>query len=217
MADGTSGAHSRQERRARIEQAALDLFRSRGFDRVTVEDVCAQAGVAPATFYRHFGTKEEVVFAYTEGFTAALDEALDAAAALPDAARLPSVLTRFAVFLEAQQDQLALRDEIVLGHPRLMQRTMTVQRELEAVLATRLGGLRESAMTDSRALLEGGIGILVLRVAVRAWRSGAEDSLVEATRRALDELHALVAGLDTNGSRAAPGRPGGGSWPPPTR
>jgi AcrR family transcriptional regulator len=211
MADGTSGAHSRQERRARIEQAALDLFRSRGFDRVTVEDVCAQAGVAPATFYRHFGTKEEVVFAYTEGFTAALDEALDAAAALPDAARLPSVLTRFAVFLEAQQDQL------VLGHPRLMQRTMTVQRELEAVLATRLGGLRESAMTDSRALLEGGIGILVLRVAVRAWRSGAEDSLVEATRRALDELHALVAGLDTNGRPAAPGRPGGGSWPPPTR
>jgi AcrR family transcriptional regulator len=209
MTDRTSGADSRQERRARIEQAALELFRSRGFDRVTVEDVCVRAGVAPATFYRHFGTKEEVVFAYTEGFTAALDEAVDAAVALPEEARLPTVLTRFAAFLEAQQDTLALRDEIVLGHPRLLQRTTTVQRELEAALATRLGELRASAASDPRALLEGGIGILVLRVAVRAWRSGAETSLVVATRRALDELRSLVADLDAGGGPAAPGRPNG--------
>src|SRR3712207_7644572 len=59
-------AGSREQRRARIEAAALELFRSRGFDHVTVEDVCAEAGVGPATFYRHFGTKEGVVFAYRE-------------------------------------------------------------------------------------------------------------------------------------------------------
>ena len=67
-----SGAGSREQRRTRIEQVALELFRTRGFDQVTVEDVCAAAGVAPATFYRYFGTKEEVVFAYQEGFTAAM-------------------------------------------------------------------------------------------------------------------------------------------------
>jgi AcrR family transcriptional regulator len=204
MSRSTPAAAARQERRARIEQAALELFRSRGFDRVTVEDVCVRAGVAPATFYRHFGTKEEVVFAYTEGFTAALDQAVDAAVTLPEEARLPTVLTRFAAFLEAQQDTLALRDEIVLGHPRLLQRTMQVQRDVETALGTRLGALRAGAAFDYRALLEGGIGITVLRVAVRAWRSGAETSLVAATRRALDELRDLVAGLD------AGARPEGG-------
>ncbi len=196
MSDPTPGAATRQERRARIEQAALELFRSRGFDRVTVEDVCVQAGVAPATFYRHFGTKEEVVFAYTEGFTAALDDAVAAAVALPEEARLPTVLTRFAAFLETQQDTLALRDEIVLGHPRLLQRTMQLQRDVETALATKLGALRTSAAFDYRALLEGGIGITVLRTAVRAWRGGAEASLVAATQRALQELRDLVAGLD---------------------
>ncbi len=196
MSDPTPGAATRQERRARIEQAALELFRSRGFDRVTVEDVCVQAGVAPATFYRHFGTKEEVVFAYTEGFTAALDDAVAAAVALPEEARLPTVLTRFAAFLETQQDTLALRDEIVLGHPRLLQRTMQLQRDVETALATKLGALRTSSAFDYRALLEGGIGITVLRTAVRAWRGGAEASLVAATQRALQELRDLVAGLD---------------------
>src|SRR5918998_6187022 len=102
---GTSGrARSQQERSAHIEQVALELFRSRGFDHVTVEDVCAEAGVGPATFYRHFGTKEGVVFSYREDFTAALGRALDAGAQVPDADRLPVVLGEFADFLESQQD-----------------------------------------------------------------------------------------------------------------
>src|SRR3712207_3705562 len=97
-------AGSREQRRARIEAAALELFRARGFDHVTVEDVCAEAGVAPATFYRHFGTKEEVVFAYREDFTAALSRALEAGAQVPDAERLPVVLGEFAAFLASQQE-----------------------------------------------------------------------------------------------------------------
>src|SRR5918998_4402942 len=102
---GTSGrARSQQERSAHIEQVALELFRSRGFDHVTVEDVCAEAGVGPATFYRHFGTKEGVVFSYQESFAAAVRTALDAAGALPEPARLEAVLRRFAQVLEAQSE-----------------------------------------------------------------------------------------------------------------
>src|SRR3712207_8306889 len=97
-------AGSREQRRARIEATALELFRTRGFDQVTVEDVCAAAGVAPATFYRYFGTKEEVVFAYQSGFVAALREALAASARVDEADRLSVVLGNFARFLESQQE-----------------------------------------------------------------------------------------------------------------
>src|SRR4051794_3070173 len=41
--------------RERIEQTALRLFRDRGFDKVTIEEICRAASVAPATFYRQFG------------------------------------------------------------------------------------------------------------------------------------------------------------------
>ena len=138
MPPSRPAAGSREQRRARIEETALELFRTRGFDHVTVEDVCAEAGVAPATFYRHFGTKEEVVFAYQADFTAALGRALDAGARVPEAERLPVVLGEFAAFLESQQEVLALREQIVLGHPRLMQRTLTVQRDTEGALAAGL-------------------------------------------------------------------------------
>jgi AcrR family transcriptional regulator len=192
-------AGSREKRRARIEAAALELFRARGFDHVTVEDVCAEAGVAPATFYRHFGTKEEVVFAYREDFTAALGRALEAGAQVPDAERLPVVLGEFAAFLESQQDVLALRDQIVLGHPRLMQRTLTVQRDMESALAAGLARSRGLPTPDAAALLEAGIGILVLRVALRSWRAEGGGSLLTAAQQTLARLREVVAGLAPGG------------------
>jgi AcrR family transcriptional regulator len=192
-------ADSRQQRRARIEKTALELFRARGFDNVTVEDVCAEAGVAPATFYRHFGTKEEVVFAYREDFTRALREALDAGGQVAEAERLPVVLGGFAAFLESQQDLLALRDQIVLGHPRLMQGTLSVQRDIEAALAAGLARLRGLPSPDPAALLEAGVGILVLRVALRSWRAGDGGSLLTATQQTLVRVRDVVAGLAIGG------------------
>jgi AcrR family transcriptional regulator len=192
-------ADSRQQRRARIEKTALELFRARGFDNVTVEDVCAEAGVAPATFYRHFGTKEEVVFAYREDFTRALREALDAGGQVAEAERLPVVLGGFAAFLESQQDLLALRDQIVLGHPRLMQGTLSVQRDIEAALAAGLARLRGLPSPDPAALLEAGVGILVLRVALRSWRAGDGGSLLPATQQTLVRVRDVVAGLAIGG------------------
>jgi len=195
MARRSPGAGSRHQRRALIEQTALELFRTRGFDQVTVEDVCARAGVAPATFYRYFGAKEEVVFAYRDDFTAALRQALDAAAHASHSARLSVILEEFAGFLESQQDVLAVRDHIVLGHPRLMQRTLSVQREFESELAVGLAQLRGLDEPDATALMESGLGMVVLRVAVRSWRAGGDVSLLAATRQALVHLRDVVAGV----------------------
>ena len=184
-------AEARARRRARIEQTALELFRGRGFDRVTVADVCAAAHVSPATFYRHFGTKEAVVFAYRDDFTAHLQAATTVAAGLPASARLPAILNEFAAFLESQRAALALRDQIVVGHPRLLQQTLAIQRDMEGLLGTGMARLRGLAAADSAAMLEAGAGLLVLRVAVRTWRSSG-GSLVRETQETFANLQRLV-------------------------
>lgn len=46
---------------ARIQECALDLFATRGYDGTTVNDIAAAAGVSHMTFFRHFPTKESVV------------------------------------------------------------------------------------------------------------------------------------------------------------
>jgi AcrR family transcriptional regulator len=205
-----SRAGTREERRARIERTALRLFRERGFDRVTVEDVCAAAEVAPATFYRHFGTKEDVVLAYRGDFAAAMARAIEAGAAEPESTRLAVVVLDFATYLESQRDVLALRDAIVLGHPRLLQLTVAMQRDLEGVLAAGLARLRGLAEPGAPELLEAGVGMLVLRLAVRAWRSGGQASLAESTRAAFSRLQALCLDTDLSGTpREDPGEPAG--------
>lgn len=51
-----------EQTRALLQAVAIQLFEERGFDEVTVEEIARQAGVSHMTFYRHFATKESVVF-----------------------------------------------------------------------------------------------------------------------------------------------------------
>jgi AcrR family transcriptional regulator len=53
----------RHQARQRIIQAARELFLERGFDSVSVGDIAERAEVGRTTFFRHFGDKQEVVFA----------------------------------------------------------------------------------------------------------------------------------------------------------
>ncbi|MFB7085239.1 TetR/AcrR family transcriptional regulator [Streptomyces sp. NPDC056296] len=61
----TYGGLSREERasdrRARISQAALELFAARSYDDVTVAEVCARAKVAKRYFYDHFTDREDLL------------------------------------------------------------------------------------------------------------------------------------------------------------
>jgi AcrR family transcriptional regulator len=47
--------------RAAIQEQALRLFREQGYDATTVEQIAEAAEVSPSTFFRYFGTKEDVV------------------------------------------------------------------------------------------------------------------------------------------------------------
>jgi AcrR family transcriptional regulator len=51
--------------RDRILAAATAVFLERGLLRPTVEDVAARAGVGPATVYRHFGSRQGLIEAFS--------------------------------------------------------------------------------------------------------------------------------------------------------
>jgi AcrR family transcriptional regulator len=52
-----------RQARERIIEAARELFLERGFAGVSVGDIAERAEVGRTTFFRHFGDKQEVVFA----------------------------------------------------------------------------------------------------------------------------------------------------------
>jgi AcrR family transcriptional regulator len=68
----------RLETRNVLVAVALKLFAERGFDAVTVNDIADRADVDPSTFYRHFATKEAVIFADFDDRTGRIGDAISA-------------------------------------------------------------------------------------------------------------------------------------------
>jgi AcrR family transcriptional regulator len=48
--------------RDRLAQAAFDLFNERGYEQTTIDDIAERAGLGRATFFRHYRSKEDVIF-----------------------------------------------------------------------------------------------------------------------------------------------------------
>jgi AcrR family transcriptional regulator len=57
------GLRERRHRQtsADIRDAAVRLARERGFDKVTVEEICTQAGISARTFFNYFPNKESAI------------------------------------------------------------------------------------------------------------------------------------------------------------
>jgi AcrR family transcriptional regulator len=58
-----AGLRERKKERVRttIQQVALRLFQKQGYEQTTVEQIADAAGVSPATVYRYFMAKEDLV------------------------------------------------------------------------------------------------------------------------------------------------------------
>lgn len=65
-APGGGAAVSAADARERIVHTAYELFARRGIRDVGINELINRAGVAKATFYRHFASKDELVLAFLE-------------------------------------------------------------------------------------------------------------------------------------------------------
>ena len=81
--------------RERLAQAAFDLFNERGYEQTTVDDIAERAGLGRATFFRHYRSKEDVIFPdhdelleQVRGRLRSTSHSNDALAAVTDAVRL---------------------------------------------------------------------------------------------------------------------------------
>ncbi|WP_371628044.1 TetR/AcrR family transcriptional regulator [Streptomyces sp. NBC_01116] len=123
-----------------LAQAAFQLFLERGFERTTVDDIVARAGVGRRSFFRYFPSKEDAVFpdherclAEMTEFLAAVDDS-DPVGAVCDAARI--VLRMYAANPEFSVQRYRLTREV----PGLRTYELSVVRRYEQTLAGHLRG-----------------------------------------------------------------------------
>ena len=69
---------NRQAAYAEIEATAIRLFLEQGFEATTVDQIVAEAGISRRSFFRYFGTKEDILLGRLAGQGPQLQAALEA-------------------------------------------------------------------------------------------------------------------------------------------
>lgn len=66
QAKETKRALQAKETKRRIYQCAVTLFREKGFDSVTIEEICNEAKISKGLFYNYFESKEALFIEHSE-------------------------------------------------------------------------------------------------------------------------------------------------------
>ncbi|MGQ7296400.1 helix-turn-helix domain-containing protein [Quadrisphaera sp. KR29] len=117
--------------------AAVEVFARRGYDEASVEEIAEAAGVSRSTFFRRFGSKEEVVFSDHEVLLAGLEAQLAASSAEAVAAVCDAAVAVFEHHVSLGEVSRA-RYRLVRGHPVLRDRELVMAHRYEVLFARHL-------------------------------------------------------------------------------
>lgn len=185
-----------RETRHEIVRAALELFRSRGYGRVTIEQIAQAAGVSRRTVYRRFPTKEHVVLALHRGWLDAWDAAVagwprDAdSLAVAEAAALA-----VARHIDADAALVATVYEVLDRAPELESATLA-NRAWAARIVEILTDPRRGAVADGTvARVVAGAYLGAIDSMMAHWSSaGAQTRVADETLAVLDRLRPIWPG-----------------------
>ncbi|NUW33942.1 TetR family transcriptional regulator [Nonomuraea sp. SMC257] len=191
----SNGGGLRERKKARTREAilreAFRLFRERGYTATTTEQIAEAAEVSPATFFRYFPTKEDLV---TLDRFPPLVEAL---AAEPPGAPVTVLRRAFrTAFASLTPEQIAAghaREVFAVTVPELMaanlRRTPGVLREVGGLLAEKTG----HAADDPR--IRDALGA-VFGVVALVWWQWAQDPAMDGPAEIDEALARLESGLN---------------------
>lgn len=164
----------------------LALIASRGYDDVTVDDLAAATGLSRSTFFRRFGSKDDVVFADHDRLLTQLTEflaqtTLEPSSALHDAARL------FLDYHIGRRDLTVARQDIIRANQALRDRELLLIPRYERAFAEYVARAYPDAPGWAVSATAAGV-VAVHNSVVRSW---LKDSTVDAPA----ELYAQVGQL----------------------
>ena len=200
LLDDGRRSRKKQQTRDRLVDAADALFARDGYEATTTADVAEAADVAQRTLFRHFPSKEALLYADMEDARLELRDALRARS---DAATVIDMVTGALLSLEANfeanrhrrllQARLAATSPAVSGYFRAVVQAGW-EREMIVAVAERLG---VDPLDDPRPEILAGAAMSACRAATRQWTAdnGRDDylDLLTQTLRSIPDIARLGA------------------------
>ncbi len=172
-----SPAPSRRSRKksrtyAALVEAGAELFASQGFDETTTTDIAERADVSQRTLFRHFASKEAVLYGDMDEVLFALRDALESQ---PDETPVLSVVDNaigsLAENFETHRDRRLLQARLAASYPSVSAFSRaTVQLGWEReIIAAVAGRLDVDPLVDPRPEIIAGATMSAVRIATRQW------------------------------------------------
>jgi AcrR family transcriptional regulator len=190
MARWQSGA------RERLAASALQLFASQGFERTTVAEIAAEAGLTERTFFRYYADKREVLFAGQDEFEGLFLEGLKASSSNHPMKLVASALDHAAAFFPDERRAWSRsRQAVVTGNVALQERELHKMSALADALTV---ALVERDVDPTVAALAAEAGVSVFRRSFAAWiAEGESRQFANIQRGVLHQLQTLLASRQT--------------------
>ena len=178
----------------RLQEAAMELYREPGYDKVTVAEIAARAGVTRRTFFRYFADKREVLFFGADRLESKLTESI--LGAPPGTRALESVATALAQISQLSDDDpeygdyVRQRDAVIQANAELRERELSKHATLAKTMAA---ALRSRGVADPAARLAAEAGLAAFTVGFERWVDDPKRRKMGAhVREAMRSLAAVV-------------------------
>lgn len=196
----------RARTRARLLDAAFEVFAAKGFGRVSIEEVCEAAGFSRGAFYSNFASLDELFFAlYRQRADLIAEQVAGALARDGDDLDVPASVARVTEVLLMDRDWLLVKTDFLVHaarRPEVARTLLEHRARLRSAIAERLA--RARGRTGLPAVLGGAEG--AAHAVVAAYDGVTTQLLLDRdTDRARAWLGQLLTALLTDGSRAASG------------
>ena len=194
---------SKPSARERLAEAAFALFDERGYEQTTVDDITERAGLGRTTFFRHYRSKEDVIFPDHDRLLEQIADRLrtsshrTALAAVSDAVRL--VLLHYIDEGDLARRRYALTSAVPALRDREIATVARYQRLFREFIAGWLADTAETA--PLRAELMAAAVVAAHNHVLRRWLRGEGPD----PSRELDDAMRLVIGLFTASAETADG------------
>lgn len=200
---------SRRERKKRrtrhdLMTHAARLFAAKGFDETTTEDIAEAADLSQRTFFRHFSSKEAVLYGDMEDLRDKVrEELVERPPTEPVIHAVRHAIMTLADNYVAERDQRFLQAKLAAAYPSVSAYSRAVvQADWERALIEAVSErLHVDPLNDPRPEIVAGAAMSALRVSIRRWTAsnGSEDlpDLVGESFDALAGLSALAAPISS--------------------
>ncbi len=183
-----------RETRSHIVETAIDLFIRNGYGETSMEQIAEASGVSRRTVYRHFPTKDDLVFEHPRRWYEAMEAAL--------ATREPGEPTRdlyrrslleVAALIQSTADGVLAAYSVLVATPALGSRhsisdALWMNRCIELIAAD----LGDQPDATFRAGIAAGALIGSTNAVIAMWAAGQPDTdIVPMTLAALDQIDSV--------------------------